>query len=183
METVVYDSFFGAVFKSLATLETDRFQNVPFLKGSIFQLNRFRKPFVFISVMANKLFVAWTTRNRMPARDGVRQSEIFFSPADQAIVVHHAVPPGISSIVWSIVVVSNKVWRSSIMRRITSFGLCRIWTWAPQSMVISVTTVVTRSAILVLPQSQKLRLQMEIIWTRKKIVVRDKTFRIQSFRI
>ena len=53
METVVYDSFFGAVFKSLATLETERFQNVPFLKGSIIQLNRFRKPFVFTSVVSS----------------------------------------------------------------------------------------------------------------------------------
>lgn len=52
-----------------------------------------------------------------------------------------------------------------------------------QALVISVTTVVTRSAILVLPQSQKLKLQMENIRTGKKIVVRDKTLLIQSFRI
>ena len=31
------------------------------------------------------------------ARGGVRQSEVFFPLADLAVVVHHAVPPGICS--------------------------------------------------------------------------------------
>ena len=52
-------------------------------------------------------------------------------------------------------------------------------------MVISVTTVVTISAILVLPQSQKLRLQMESIRTRKKIVYMTKlsVFKVFGFKI
>ena len=42
--------------------------------------------------MANKLFVVSTTRNKVPPRGRLRESEVSFPFADHAIVAHHVIP-------------------------------------------------------------------------------------------
>ena len=80
--------------------------------------------------MVNKLFVASTTRNKMPPEKQpwgrLRQkSEVFFPLADHAIVAHHVVPLSHQAFVLALsrviqifdsaIVTSDKVWRTSTL--------------------------------------------------------------------